>query len=300
MTRQLTLAVAVAVALALILVAYGTQQGYSQRQSNSTTAEPSQRALAISFFQRHEADDDIDTSKALTYGFSFVGVMQNRLAPTMTYLHKEGFSDIILLRVQNDKGLFDIVYSENRVHTAESYGDRVQQLATYAQQQGFRFIEDWTIGYETMKVRVPNAQWGLYQLPPVEEIASVTAEMYQYTFIQTQPAVPEFTVPRTHYGSVLEFFANPVVDMEPRLESPEIGSLKITDKSGRVLRLTYYWYMSKKSLHYSIRGVRCFDGGKGRQGFDAALTLDTRLRAAHKESLREEQPGQVPRVTNDQ
>ncbi len=135
-------------------------------------------------------------------------------------------------------------------------------------------------------VVVPAESTGKYDVPTRARIRSIEAEMYNVTTILSArlPDVDSFVVPASSWDAILEYFRNPRVDPAPRVTWPAIGRLKITQDDGEVIDITFFWYKSKTRLHYSVRGVRCYDGrgGTDRGAYDDALTLDQRLRTAYK------------------
>jgi hypothetical protein len=135
---------------------------------------------------------------------------------------------------------------------------------------------------ELVEVRVPSVESGAFALPKRTEIQRIEAELYNCPeFVGRLPAVNRFIVPPRHYDSILEFFANPAIDREPRIHWPEIGAIIIFDVRGKVFHVPFYWRTAKGPLSYSVHGVRLQDTQHGRTT-DDALTLDLRIRDAYR------------------
>jgi hypothetical protein len=114
-------------------------------------------------------------------------------------------------------------------------------------------------------------------LPSALDVSEMVAEMYQHPFDFKD--VGPITIPRREYERILKMFRSSHLNVAADLHWPEIGTLKIKDKSGRVFRLCWYWYGGKHKLHFSYQGMR-FRANNWEQEFsDSALMLDGILRA---------------------
>lgn len=133
----------------------------------------------------------------------------------------------------------------------------------------------------TTSVYVPTIETGLYKLPSRADIESIKAELYRINDLGSiRPSVDAFVVPDSHVERVLRFFDSPAIDRSPRLQWPEAGSIKITEKDGNVIRIGYYTRIGKGPLAYSIHGVRCYD--EDSDVGDNAARIDLLLRDAYQ------------------
>lgn len=100
---------------------------------------------AITFYQAIESEGEFDVNAPLSWGFMFARVKGDQVPATVSFLRENGFSDIEPLFDDAAEDLFVVAFYEQRIHTEESFADRVQMLVSYAQSQGFQ-LDDWNVG----------------------------------------------------------------------------------------------------------------------------------------------------------
>ncbi|MGD0898976.1 MAG: DUF2007 domain-containing protein, partial [Thermoguttaceae bacterium] len=99
---------------------------------------------AVAFFNETAEDEQFDLSLPAVCGYVLAPLEFDQIEPLTTLLLEQGFADVEAVPREEDRDLFELQFSEERVHTVDSYADRVEGLADFARQHGLEII-DWSV-----------------------------------------------------------------------------------------------------------------------------------------------------------
>lgn len=133
-------------------------------------------------------------------------------------------------------------------------------------------------------VRVPAAL-DEYITFAASDVLKMEAAVYDYPGpFEKLPNIELFPVPQGEYDAVLKCFRVLMIDPRPRVRLQEIGSVKVTLKSGRVTHILFYWSGGKGHLRFSINGIRFIAMRSRGYDIDEALTVDALVRKLHEDT----------------
>jgi hypothetical protein len=121
-------------------------------------------AEAAAFFNETGRDPEFDLSLPLVWGYVLGPLRQEQIEPVTALLGEQGFMNVEPALQEGSHELFEVFFSEVRVHTLDSYADRIRGLAELAEQHGLEVV-DWSIEAlpEDWQVEAPPARAGVHR-----------------------------------------------------------------------------------------------------------------------------------------
>jgi hypothetical protein len=93
---------------------------------------------------------DYDTMRALRWSFLLEGATQDQVGPLMGRVRGMGFTEVEPMADEERDGRYILWFAEVRVHTAESFAERVAAVEHLAAQEGL-VVSDYSAGRDTSR-----------------------------------------------------------------------------------------------------------------------------------------------------
>jgi hypothetical protein len=102
---------------------------------------------AAAFYNEVWDEDELDLASVLRWGYALGPLRPDQVDAVVAAVGRQGFTRIEAVPQDEDESLREVRFSEVRVHTPDSFAERVRGLAELARQHGCELL-DWTIEAE--------------------------------------------------------------------------------------------------------------------------------------------------------
>lgn len=101
-------------------------------------------AEALAFFNEVRGENDLDLASPLTWGYILGPLGEGQVEAVKEALGRQGFAGVAAVRQEGSESLHEVHFSEVRIHTPDSFAERIQGLADLARTHGCELL-DWSI-----------------------------------------------------------------------------------------------------------------------------------------------------------